>query len=59
VVVLGEPKYYGRFGFEPASRKNMSWATADAGDAFQLLDFGAVFDNKPRKISYHSAFNGV
>ena len=37
VVVLGEPAYYGRFGFRPAAR----WALRDeyhGGDAFQALE---------------------
>jgi putative acetyltransferase len=37
VVVLGEPSYYGQFGFEPASR----WRLRDeyqGGDAFQVLE---------------------
>lgn len=43
VVVLGDPAYYGRFGFRPASR----WGLRDeygGGDAFQALEFqpGAI-----------------
>lgn len=43
VVVLGEPEYYGRFGFLPASR----WGLEDeygGGDAFQALELqpGAI-----------------
>ena len=37
VVVLGEPTYYERFGFEPAS----TWGLVDeygGGDAFQVLE---------------------
>lgn len=37
VVLLGDPAYYGRFGFEPASR----WELVDeygGGDAFQALE---------------------
>lgn len=37
VVVLGEPAYYGRFGFQPAS----AWGLVDeygGGDAFQALE---------------------
>jgi putative acetyltransferase len=37
VVVMGEPAYYGRFGFRPASR----WALVDeygGGDAFQAIE---------------------
>jgi putative acetyltransferase len=43
VVVLGEPHYYGRFGFVPAS----GWGLSDeygGGDAFQALELrpGAI-----------------
>jgi putative acetyltransferase len=36
IVVLGAPAYYGRFGFEPASRHRLA-SEYDAGDAFQVL----------------------
>ena len=36
VVVLGEPGYYQRFGFQPASRFGLESAY-DAGDAFMAL----------------------
>ena len=36
VVVLGEPAYYGRFGFEPAGRYRLE-SVYNAGDAFQVL----------------------
>jgi putative acetyltransferase len=41
VVVLGEPSYYSRFGFAPASR----WGLRDeyrGGEAFQALEFRAA-----------------
>ncbi len=57
IVVLGEPAYYGRFGFEPASKFNISWAAMDAGDAFQLIDYADVAGNDAYKIDYHSAFS--
>ncbi|MCA8888791.1 MAG: N-acetyltransferase [Parvularculaceae bacterium] len=56
IVVLGEPAYYGRFGFKPASTKNMRWAALDAGDAFQLIDFAGLNETPARQIHYHSAF---
>jgi putative acetyltransferase len=59
VVVLGEPAYYGRFGFEPASRFRV---TGEFGgeDAFQLL----VLDDERRpsaggKIEYASEFRSL
>ena len=36
VVVLGDPAYYGRFGFVPASRHGLA-DTYGGGDAFQVL----------------------
>jgi putative acetyltransferase len=36
VVVLGEPEYYARFGFEPASRYRLA-SEYNAADAFQVL----------------------
>jgi len=58
MVVLGEPDYYRRFGFEPASKKNISWAAMDAGDAFQAIDWAGLAPS-PRKIHYHAAFSSV
>ena len=58
LVVLGEPSYYSRFGFEPASRRNMRWDAMDTGDAFQLIDFAALTATPQRTIRYHDAFYG-
>lgn len=57
VVVLGEPRYYARFGFEPGSIYSFRWAAADAGDAFQLVDYGGAADGRARAIHYHPAFS--
>lgn len=57
VVLLGDPGYYPRFAFRPGSVKNVRWDVRDAGDAFQLIEFAAVFDGKPRQVRYHSAFS--
>jgi len=59
IVVLGEPGYYSRFGFKPASDYDVSWAAMDAGRAFQLIDFAGITGATPHKISYHSAFAEV
>ncbi len=59
IVVLGAPKYYERFGFEPASSFNMRWAVQDAGDAFQLIDCAGVASSVAHKIDYHPAFSEV
>ena len=64
IAVLGDPDYYGRFGFEPASRKRMTWAGFDAGDAFRIItnaddNFDDVEPDDIRTIHYHPAFNDV
>ena len=59
VIVLGDPGYYARFGFKPASRYGVSWAHADAGDAFQLIHMGKHNHEPPRKIHFHPAFDAV
>jgi len=59
VVVLGEPDYYSRFGFKPASDFDVRWAAMDAGRAFQLIDFAGVAGAEPVQVHYHSAFSSV
>ncbi|WDI30300.1 N-acetyltransferase [Hyphococcus flavus] len=64
VAVLGDPDYYARFGFEPASKKRMTWAGFDAGDAFRIItntddNFDDLDPDDIRTIHYHSAFNDV
>ena len=59
VVVLGEPDYYSRFGFKPASDFDVRWAAIDAGRAFQLIDFAGVAGAEPVQIHYHPAFSSV
>ncbi|MBB5518068.1 GNAT family N-acetyltransferase [Amphiplicatus metriothermophilus] len=59
VVVLGEPAYYARFGFVPASRLNMRWAALDAGEAFQILDFAGLPASPARRVHYHPAFEAA
>jgi putative acetyltransferase len=38
VVVLGDPRYYARFGFEAARRHELRSEYDDAGDAFQAVE---------------------
>lgn len=58
MTVLGEPEYYSRFGFKPASSQNMSWAGMDAADAFQIIDWASV-GKTPRRIHYHQLFSSL
>lgn len=59
-VLLGEPKFYARFGFSPARASQWFWdADPDAkyGDAFQILSLsGSPMDLANVTISYHAAF---
>ena len=41
VVVLGDPAYYGRFGFRPAASLGLS-CVFGGGDAFQVLALGSA-----------------
>lgn len=61
IAVLGDPKYYARFGFEPASKRKMTWAGFDAGDAFRVItrDDDDLDVEDIRVIHYHPAFDSV
>jgi len=51
-VLLGEPRYYSRFGFQVDPNLNLPGVPPEY---FQALSFGT---SKPRgTVSYHSAFN--
>lgn len=52
VVVIGEPSYYGRFGFQPARTWNLS-DEFGAGPVFQGLEL--VTDAMPRDVLVHYA----
>jgi putative acetyltransferase len=50
-VVLGEPAYYGRFGFQANPNLTLEHVPSEY---FQVLSFGSI---QPRGIvSYHEAF---
>ena len=59
IAVLGDPKYYARFGFEPAAQRKMSWAGFDAGDTFRILTHEDVETEELRTIYYHPAFDDL
>jgi putative acetyltransferase len=42
LTVLGDPAYYQRFGFEPASAHGLHADAGDFGDAFGVLALGAT-----------------
>lgn len=60
VCVLGDPKYYRRFRFVPASRFGIESEYEDAGDAFmaQELTAGAL-EGREGTVRYHGAFVDV
>jgi putative acetyltransferase len=58
VVVVGHPRYYPRFGFVPASQKNLTCAFEVPDDVFMVAELtpGAL-DGKRGAVKYHSALN--
>lgn len=57
IVVLGDPAYYGRFGFRPASGIGLTCPWPQAGDAFQAL---VLASPAPRgMVRYHAAFDAL
>ena len=62
-IVLGEPVYYGRFGFMPASRAAWRWDSdpdGRAGDAFQIQSLRpGMLPKGPGEMRYHPAFETV
>jgi len=62
VVVLGEPAYYTRFGFVPASRFGMRWehpAPAEAFMAAELVPHALEVPGTAVIARYHAAFDDV
>ncbi|OXS13816.1 GNAT family N-acetyltransferase [Zobellella denitrificans] len=55
IVVLGDPAFYGRFGFRPARELQLHSIYPDAGDAFMALPL----KQPPPKglVTYHPAFD--
>ena len=57
VVVLGHPSYYPRFGFVPASAKNIACEYDVPDEAFMLLELTAGYlSGVEGTIRYHDAF---
>ncbi len=56
VVVLGHPKYYPRFGFQPASRFGLRCEYDVPDDVFMALELATgTFSRKTGTIRYHPA----
>jgi len=62
-VVLGDPDYYVRFGFETAAKLGIYWDKDEDGQfakAFQILVFNpAALPVQKTVIHYHAAFDTV
>jgi putative acetyltransferase len=57
VIVLGNPAYYGKFGFGPASAHGISCKEREAGAAFQVMELQPGALASVRGVAdYHSAF---
>ena len=56
VVVLGEPSYYGRFGFEPASPHGLT-DEYGGGDAFQVLWLNDSLPRPQGPVKYAPEFS--
>lgn len=58
VFVLGEPEYYGKFGFEPASRKQIYYKNDEFSPYFFVIELmpGAL-DGMRGEVSYHPFFD--
>lgn len=60
VVVLGDPAYYARFGFEPASAHGLGGDYPAPEGAFRVMALVAGALNGARgTVHYHAAFNDV
>lgn len=58
VVVLGDPAYYGRFGFRPAARLGLGYADAPFAEAFQALELaGGALAGRRGLVRYAAAFD--
>ncbi|MGY0235285.1 GNAT family N-acetyltransferase [Longispora urticae] len=56
VVVLGDPAYYRRFGFEPAADYNLTAPWPGVTDAFQVLLLPSYTGEPQGKVSYPVPF---
>ena len=58
LTVLGDPSYYRRFGFAPASQHLLQIENADYGDAFMVMELvdGALSDARG-SLRWHRAFD--
>jgi putative acetyltransferase len=58
LFVLGNPRYYGRFGFELAAAHGYHYASHDFDRAFQVRALrGAITPAQDAWVTYHAAFD--
>ncbi len=59
-VVLGDPAYYGRFGFVPAGLVGLEWDHPCPPGAFQVTALAErALTRLEGRVSYHAAFDAV
>jgi putative acetyltransferase len=56
VVILGHPEYYSRFGFVPAYLKGLSCEFRAPPEAFMVLMFSSMPEDRQALVKYHPAF---
>ena len=59
VTVLGDPAYYGRFGFEPASRFGIEPPAGMPVEAYSARPLSAYRPDMRGRVVYPPAFDGV
>lgn len=59
VTVLGDPAYYGRFGFEPASRYGIEPPAGMPAAAYSVKPLEAYRPGMRGRVVYPPAFDGV
>jgi putative acetyltransferase len=57
IGLLGAPRYYGRFGFRPASELGVISPEPEWGDAFQALPLTAYTESVAGRFEYAPAFS--
>ena len=59
VIVVGEPRYYRRFGFVPASRFGVRWDRPVPDEVFMALELRGGALREGGVVRYHAVFEGV
>ena len=60
MTVLGDPKYYGRFGFMPAAKYGLKIENADFGNAFMVMELKeGTLAEASGSLRWHRAFDDL